>query len=76
MMKNLLSAHHSRRVLVCAVSAFITNGFHPAAAPQWPHAEADEEEFVLVLKGESDLWLGGELLRLSGHLIPRGRLPL
>ena len=31
----------------------------------WPHAEADEEEFVFVLEGEPDVWLDGVLRRLS-----------
>jgi uncharacterized cupin superfamily protein len=37
----------------------------PGRRTSWPHAEADEEEFVLVLEGEPDLWLDGELRRLS-----------
>lgn len=31
----------------------------------WPHAEADEEEFVFVLEGEPDLWLDGQVRRLT-----------
>ena len=31
----------------------------------WPHAEADEEEFIYVLKGEPDLWLDGHVRRLK-----------
>jgi uncharacterized cupin superfamily protein len=31
----------------------------------WPHAEADEEEFVFVLEGEPDLWLDGHVRRLK-----------
>ena len=31
----------------------------------WPHAEADEEEFVYVIEGHPDLWLDGRLKRLS-----------
>ena len=31
----------------------------------WPHAEADEEEFVFVLEGEPDLWLDGQVRRLK-----------
>ena len=31
----------------------------------WPHAEADEEEFVLVIEGEPDLWLDGHVKRLK-----------
>lgn len=31
----------------------------------WPHAEADEEEFVYVIEGTPDLWLDGNLVRLK-----------
>lgn len=31
----------------------------------WPHAEADEEEFVFVIEGEPDLWLDGHVRRLK-----------
>lgn len=31
----------------------------------WPHAEADEEEFVYVIEGAPDLWLDGHLHRLK-----------
>jgi uncharacterized cupin superfamily protein len=31
----------------------------------WPHAEADEEEFVFVIEGQPDLWLDGHVKRLS-----------
>ena len=31
----------------------------------WPHAEADEEEFVFVLEGTPDLWLDGHVRRLK-----------
>jgi uncharacterized cupin superfamily protein len=31
----------------------------------WPHAEADEEEFVFVIEGEPDLWLDGQVRRLK-----------
>lgn len=31
----------------------------------WPHAEADEEEFVYVIEGTPDLWLDGHLHRLK-----------
>ena len=37
----------------------------PGRRVSWPHAEADEEEFVFVLEGEPDLWLDGELRRLK-----------
>ena len=37
----------------------------PGRRISWPHAEADEEEFVFVLEGEPDLWLDGELRRLK-----------
>lgn len=31
----------------------------------WPHAEADEEEFVFVIEGHPDLWLDGHVRRLK-----------
>ena len=31
----------------------------------WPHAEADEEEFVFVIEGTPDVWLDGRLVRLK-----------
>jgi uncharacterized cupin superfamily protein len=31
----------------------------------WPHAEADEEEFVFVIEGTPDLWLDGHVKRLK-----------
>lgn len=31
----------------------------------WPHAEADEEEFVYVIEGTPDVWLDGNLTRLQ-----------
>jgi len=31
----------------------------------WPHAEADEEEFVYVIEGTPDVWLDGHLVRLK-----------
>lgn len=37
----------------------------PGRRVSWPHAEADEEEFVYVIEGEPDLWLDGELTRLK-----------
>jgi uncharacterized cupin superfamily protein len=36
----------------------------PGRRTCWPHAEADEEEFVYVIEGEPDLWLDGEIRRL------------
>jgi uncharacterized cupin superfamily protein len=37
----------------------------PGRRVSWPHAEADEEEFVYVLEGEPDLWLDGHVKRLK-----------
>lgn len=37
----------------------------PGRRVSWPHAEADEEEFVYVIEGTPDLWLDGHLRRLS-----------
>jgi uncharacterized cupin superfamily protein len=37
----------------------------PGQRSSWPHAEADEEEFVFVLEGEPDLWLDGHVRRLK-----------
>ena len=37
----------------------------PGRRVSWPHAEADEEEFVYVLEGTPDLWLDGQVKRLS-----------
>lgn len=36
----------------------------PGRRVSWPHAEADEEEFVYVIEGEPDLWLDGHVKRL------------
>jgi len=36
----------------------------PGRRTSWPHAEADEEEFVFVLSGSPDVWLDGTLYRL------------
>ena len=47
----------------------------PGRRVSWPHAEADEEEFVYVLEGEPDLWADGELKRLKpgiGIAFPAG----
>jgi uncharacterized cupin superfamily protein len=37
----------------------------PGQRTSWPHAEADEEEFVYVIEGTPDLWLNGEIRRLN-----------
>jgi uncharacterized cupin superfamily protein len=37
----------------------------PGRRVSWPHAEADEEEFVYVIEGEPDLWVDGYLKRLK-----------
>lgn len=37
----------------------------PGRRLSWPHAEADEEEFVFVLEGAPDLWLDGHVRRLQ-----------
>jgi uncharacterized cupin superfamily protein len=37
----------------------------PGRRVSWPHAEADEEEFVYVIEGSPDLWLDGEITRLK-----------
>ncbi len=37
----------------------------PGRRLSWPHAEADEEEFVYVIEGTPDLWLDGHLHRLK-----------
>lgn len=47
----------------------------PGRRLSWPHAEADEEEFVFVLEGEPDLWADGHLKRLKpgeGVAFPAG----
>jgi uncharacterized cupin superfamily protein len=36
----------------------------PGMRTSWPHAEADEEEFVYVLEGEIDAWIDGTLHRM------------
>ena len=33
----------------------------PGERSSWPHAEENEEEFVYVLEGEVDAWIGGYL---------------
>lgn len=37
----------------------------PGRRLSWPHAEADEEEFVYVIEGEPDLWADGHVKRLA-----------
>lgn len=47
----------------------------PGRRVSWPHAEADEEEFVYVIEGEPDLWIDGEVTRLKpgdGASFPAG----
>ncbi|WP_371744722.1 cupin domain-containing protein [Nordella sp. HKS 07] len=47
----------------------------PGRRASWPHAEADEEEFVFVVEGEPDLWADGYLKRLrpgDGASFPAG----
>ena len=36
----------------------------PGRRTSYPHAESTEEEFVLVLEGEPDVWIDGHLYRL------------
>lgn len=36
----------------------------PGSRSSWPHAEEDEEEFVVVLEGEVDCWVDGALHRM------------
>jgi uncharacterized cupin superfamily protein len=47
----------------------------PGRRLTWPHAEADEEEFVYVIEGEPDLWIDGHIKRLrpgDGAAFPAG----
>lgn len=37
----------------------------PGRRVSWPHAEADEEEFIYVIEGAPDLWVNGEIKRLA-----------
>ena len=37
----------------------------PGRRVSWPHAEADEEEFIYVIDGTPDLWVDGHVKRLS-----------
>ena len=36
----------------------------PGSRSSFPHAEREEEEFVLVLRGRPDVWIDGELFAL------------
>jgi uncharacterized cupin superfamily protein len=47
----------------------------PGRRSSWPHAEADEEEFVFVIEGAPDVWIDGKLHRLKmgdGVAFPNG----
>ena len=37
----------------------------PGRRVSWPHAEADEEEFVYVIEDAPDLWIDGDIRRLG-----------
>jgi uncharacterized cupin superfamily protein len=57
------------RASFCETFGLMRIGVHhdrlpPGRRLSWPHAEADEEEFVFVLEGEPDLWADGYLKRL------------
>jgi len=41
------------------------NRLLPGRRTSYPHAESAEEEFVFVLKGTPDVWIDGDLHRLS-----------
>jgi uncharacterized cupin superfamily protein len=64
----------------CRTFGLMRLGIHherllPGRRLSWPHAEADEEEFVYVLEGEPDLWADGYLKRLKpgeGVAFPAG----
>lgn len=64
----------------CRTFGLMRLGIHherlmPGRRLSWPHAEADEEEFVFVLEGEPDLWADGYLKRLKpgdGVAFPAG----
>ncbi len=36
----------------------------PGKRSSWPHAHSKEEEFVTILKGEPDVWLNGDEIRV------------
>ncbi|MFL5258672.1 MAG: cupin domain-containing protein [Hyphomicrobiales bacterium] len=71
---------HSISASFCRTFGLMRLGIHherlpPGRRVAWPHAEADEEEFVYVLEGEPDLWIDGELRRLEpgvGVAFPAG----
>jgi uncharacterized cupin superfamily protein len=37
----------------------------PGSRSSWPHAEENEEEFVFVLEGWVDAWIGGDIHRMG-----------
>jgi len=37
----------------------------PGTRSSWPHAEEDEEEFVMVLEGEVDAWIDGHIYKMT-----------
>jgi uncharacterized cupin superfamily protein len=37
----------------------------PGQRASWPHAEADEDEFVFVVEGTPDVWVNGYVKRLK-----------
>src|SRR3984957_15666884 len=41
------------------------NRLPPGRRTSYPHAESAEEEFVFVIEGAPDVWIDGELYRLS-----------
>jgi uncharacterized cupin superfamily protein len=41
------------------------NRLPPGRRTSYPHAESAEEEFVFVVEGTPDVWIDGELYRLS-----------
>jgi uncharacterized cupin superfamily protein len=41
------------------------NRLPPGRRTSYPHAESAEEEFVFVIEGTPDVWIDGELYRLS-----------
>ncbi len=69
--------HYPNSVELTCISASFSEHFNlmrlgihherllPGRRLSWPHAEADEEEFVYVIEGTPDLWLDGHLKRLS-----------
>jgi uncharacterized cupin superfamily protein len=56
------------------VAGLLRIGLHvhrvaPGQRTSWPHAEENEEEFVLVLEGSIDAWIDGEI-----HAMDKGDL--